>query len=142
MLWKRAKALGVVQQGLAAVEMVLIFPTIVIFIFLTMDVGLFFYDYVSASNALREGARCGTVGYDDASVEARVIETSGFSAPVSVTIDRTAGKIGSDIVVTGTFDHEWMLPTEIFAVPSQFTRSVTMRLEDDTFTRTNCGSAV
>ncbi|MEE9278103.1 MAG: TadE family protein [Dehalococcoidia bacterium] len=130
------------QKGLAAVEMALIFPIVVIFIFLTMDTGLFFYDYVSAANALREGGRCGAVGYDDASVVARVVETSGFSAPVDVVVDRTGGQLGDDLVVTGTFSHEWLLPAEILSAPTEFTRSITMRLETDSADKVDCGTGV
>ena len=73
-LWKR-------EEGVAILEMVMIMPVIAMIIFLIMDMGLFFFDYVSAQNAAREGARCGAVGYSDASVEARVIEAAGFSDP-------------------------------------------------------------
>jgi len=122
-LWKRD------QKGLAALEMVLIFPIIVIFILFTMDAGLFFFDYVSASNSLREGARCGTVGYHDAAVEQRVVDTAGFSDPTTVTVTRAGGLVGDDITVEAEFDHQWLLPVTVISAPTSFTRSVTMRQE-------------
>ena len=134
-----ARGLRKAEEGLAALEMALIFPVVVLFIFLTMDTGLFFYDYVSAANALREGARCGVVGYNDASVQDRVIETAGFSKPIQVTVNRTTGQVGADLIVDGQFTHDWILPATAFGAPTQFERKVTMRLETDNFTKVNCG---
>lgn len=117
------------QRGLAALEMVLVFPIVFTFILLTMDAGLFFYDYVSASNSLREGARCGTVGYADSAVQQRVADTAGFSDPLTVTVTRVGTNVGDDIRVEAEFGHEWLLPITVLPIPTSFTRSVTMRQE-------------
>ncbi len=91
------------QEGVAALEMALIMPVIAMII---IDTGLFFFDYVSAANATREGARCGAVGGADTVIEDRVAETYGFADPTLVVTDRTGGQIGDDIIVTTTFDHD------------------------------------
>lgn len=120
--WKR-------QDGVAALETALIFPAITLVILLIMDLGLFFFDFVSAGNAVREGARCGAVGHADAEIENRVQETAGFDTPVTVAVDRTGGQIGDDIVVTATFNHDWLLPATVLGVPDSFDIASTMRLE-------------
>lgn len=135
----KVRTLAKAEEGLAALEMALIFPVVALFVFLTMDMGLFFYDYVGAANSLREGARCGAVGYNDASIQQRVGNTAGFSDPVTVSVNRTTGQVGGDIVVTGTFDHRWILPVQVLSAPTSFTRTVTMRLETDTFNGVGCG---
>ena len=130
-LWKR-------EEGVAILEMAMIMPVIAMIIFLIMDMGLFFFDYVSAQNAAREGARCGAVGYSDASVEARVIEAAGFSDPTNV--DVTRGGVGGDIVVSADFDHQWLLPAGILGVPNIFTVTSNMRLETSGSNPAACGA--
>ncbi len=135
--WRR---LGRREDGAAAIELALLMPTILFLLFLIMDMGLFFFDYVSAANAVREGARCGAVGHADADVIDRVTSTAGF-ADAAVTVDRTGGQIGDDIIVSGAFTHDWILPVAVFTVPDQFTRSATMRLETSALAPGGCGTS-
>ena len=128
------------QEGVAALEMALIMPVIATILLIIIDTGLFFFDYVSAANATREGARCGAVGGADPVIEDRVAETYGFADPTLVVTDRTGGQIGDDIIVTTTFDHDWILPADVFTVPETFTLSTTMRLETDTINADQCGA--
>lgn len=117
------------QDGLAALETALVLPVVTVLIMLIMDVGIFFFDYVSAANSVREGARCGAVGHTDAAIDGRVGATSGFSDPLAVTVDRTGGQIGDDVVVTASFSHDWILPATVFGVPDSYEVSATMRIE-------------
>lgn len=127
------------QRGLAILEMALIMPLIVMMIMFIADVGLLFYDSVSATNAVREGARCGVVGSDDAAVVQRVIDGSGFTEPTLVTLSSRAGAaVGDEFTVTGSFEHEWITPFVGGFDLTDYTRSVTMRLETDTFDRPDC----
>jgi len=50
---------------------------LLMFIFFIIDAGFFGYTYVSAANAVREGARCAAVGGTSAAVKARVTTASG-----------------------------------------------------------------
>ena len=129
------------QQGLAVLEMALIMPLLVFSLLLLADLGLLFYGYVGASNSLREGARCGVIGFDDNSVVERVTEASEFVEPVSITLsDRSSVAIGDEFTVTGTFEHQWLTPIVGGLDITQYTRSVSMRLEVDAFTKTDCNS--
>lgn len=129
------------QRGLAILEMALIMPLVVFLLLLVADFGLLFYGYVGASNALREGTRCGVVGYSDSAVIERVGEASGFVDTVNLTLSSRAGaQIGDDFTVTGTFKHNWLTPVVGGLDVTQYTRSVTMRLETDDFTKTDCNA--
>jgi hypothetical protein len=70
------------EEGQAAFEFLLILPFFVFFLLLLIDFGIMMYEYVSVSNAVREGARYGAVNcgdggctYDDVCL--RVVERSG-----------------------------------------------------------------
>ena len=127
------------QDGTAALETALVMPAVALLLMLFLDLGVFFFDYVSANNAVREGARCGAVGHDDVSVDVRVRDTSGFGDPVTVVTDRTSGQIGDDIIVTATYAHDWILSATVFGVPDQFSVSATMRLESSGQIAGSCG---
>ncbi|PZC44207.1 MAG: Flp pilus assembly protein TadG [Chloroflexi bacterium] len=127
------------REGLAVLELALIMPLIVVLIMFVADMGLLFYGYVSASNAIREGARCGVVGYDDAAVIARVQDAAGITVPTAVSVsDRSAAGIGDAFTVTASFEHTYLTPLIPSLDLTQYTRSSTMQLETDTFDRTGC----
>ena len=70
------------EEGQATFEFVLILPFFILFLLLLIDFGIMMYEYVSVSNAVREGARygavnCGDGACDSAAVAGRVVERSG-----------------------------------------------------------------
>ena len=70
------------EEGQAALEFVMVLPVFIMFFLLMIDLGMMTYQYVSVSNAVREGARFGTVNCGDgectvADIENRTIERSG-----------------------------------------------------------------
>ena len=70
------------ESGQAAIEFILIIPTFIIFLMLTVDFGMLAYEYVSAANAVREGARygatnCGTGTCSVTAIQDRTIARSG-----------------------------------------------------------------
>jgi len=70
------------EEGQAVFEFVLILPFFVFFLLLLIDFGIMMYEYVSVSNAVREGARYGAVNCGDgactaAEVATRVTDRSG-----------------------------------------------------------------
>lgn len=127
--WSPVRTLHRAREGLTILEMAFAMPVIVLLIFFIADVGLLFFGYVSASNALREGARCGVVGYTDDAVVARVRDATEVVDASTITVTTTGTDPGDDLTVTGTFEHEWITPLVGGIAPTNFTRSVTMRLE-------------
>ncbi len=133
------------QDGLAILEMALIMPLIVVFLMLIVDAGLLFFNGVSATNAVREGARCGVVGHTETAIQNRVTEASTMGDPTTVTIEAfeedgtpiptwTDATVGDDLVVTATYDHPWILPVDtIVDGITTFTRTARMRVEVTSF---------
>ncbi len=133
------------QDGLAILEMALIMPLILVFLMLIVDAGLLFFNGVSATNAVREGARCGVVGHTETAIQNRVTEASTMGDPTTVTIEAfeedgtpiptwTDATVGDDLVVTATYDHPWILPVDtIVDGITTFTRTARMRVEVTSF---------
>lgn len=75
------------EDGQAAFEFVLMFPVFIFLLFAIFDIGVLMYEYVSVSNAAREGARfaavnCSTVAAPApactvSKVQSKVVERSG-----------------------------------------------------------------
>jgi hypothetical protein len=128
-------------------------PVILIFLMLIVDAGLIFFNGVSATNAVREGTRCGGVGHNQAAIEQRVRDASTLGDPVSITVQAfesdgsqittwTDATIGDDLVVTAIYEHAWILPVDsVVDGVTDFTRSARMRIEVDTLERLDCSSA-
>jgi Flp pilus assembly protein TadG len=94
------------EEGQATFEFVLILPFFILFLLLLIDFGIMMYEYVSVSNAVREGARYGAVNCGDGSctaadVATRVIDRSGgiLSNTGEVTVGWPDGSDRGDSVV-------------------------------------------
>ena len=69
-------------EGQAALEFMLILPIFILLFLLVVDLGMLMYEYVSLANAVREGARYGSVNCGNGEcaedkVKTRVIQRSG-----------------------------------------------------------------
>ncbi len=120
------------EHGQAAIEFALALPFLLGFIFFIVDVGLLGYSYVSVTNAVREGARCGAVGGTNNAVTTRVQQASGGLANFSGVSSLARGStIGSDISVQAQFTYDWVTPISLVPGLSNFTfaREATMRME-------------
>ncbi|GBD23179.1 hypothetical protein HRbin29_00837 [bacterium HR29] len=131
------------EQGQAVLEMALAVPFLLAFLFLIADMALLGYSYISVTNAVREGARCGAVGGTDAAIAARVEKTSGGLANFAgvTSIDRGPA-IGDDISVTASYDYDWITPVGLIPGLSgtfAFSKEATMRMETTPpYTRGSC----
>jgi TadE-like protein len=132
------------EHGQAAVEFAFVAPILLVFIMLIVDAGFFAYSYISVTNAVREGARCGAVGGTDAAVEARVTDTSGGLTNVLTVDPPTRGNtIGSDIIVTAHYTYAWITPVGLIPGLSLddivYSKSATMRMETEPpYTKAAC----
>ena len=122
------------EEGQAVFEFVLILPFFVFFLLLLIDFGIMMYEYVSVSNAVREGARYGAVtcGLDRPcsvkKIQDRVLERSGgiLSDPADVTVvwqDRSVpldGKNygrGDSVIVKVDHDYDFLFfPNSILGI--------------------------
>jgi hypothetical protein len=87
------------EGGQATFEFVLILPFFILFLLLLIDFGIMMYEYVSVSNAVREGARYGAVNCGDGGCTAndvaeRVVHRSG--GILSNTGEVTVGWVDND----------------------------------------------
>ena len=89
----RAPCLFRREEGQSALEFVLVLPVFVAFFLLVVDLGMLMYQYVSVSNAVREGARFGSINCGDGSctedgVKTRILNRSGgiLSDPTEVQV--------------------------------------------------------
>jgi hypothetical protein len=73
------------NDGQAALELVLVLPIFFLFVLLLVDLGVMMYEYVSVSNAVREGARYAAVNCGDGDCSA------GGDDPVDRTVERSSG---------------------------------------------------
>ncbi len=94
------------QQGVAAVEYVLVLPLFLILIFGVIDFGLAMYAKGLITNASQEGARFGaiyrldsvTVGDIQTHVQ-NYLQGAGFPDPVTITVTGAGGPSGSPLSV-------------------------------------------
>ncbi len=142
-MWRKVRRLGRLRKsedGMAIIEFALILPIIIVILMLFIESGFFFFNYVSAANAVREGARCGTVGHTVTSIENRVVDASGFNKWIKTDDvlvkyldddgDGTEGELGETIQVAAQYQNpplfSWF---GIDIYPDTYWRSATMRLE-------------
>lgn len=130
------------ERGQAVVEFALALPFIVTVIMFCVDMGLFGYSYVSVTNAVREGARCGAVGGTNGAVTTRVQNASGGLANFTGVTSLTRGAtIGSDITVTATYTYDWITPVGLLPGLGNFSfaKTSTMRMETTPpYTKAGC----
>lgn len=65
------------ESGQSAFEFVLVLPIFIIFMLLIVDLGILMYEYVSVSNAVREGARYASVNCPSQDPVTHVVDPSG-----------------------------------------------------------------
>lgn len=131
------------DEGQAVLEFALALPFLLAFVFFIVDCGLFAYSFVSATNAVREGARCAAVGGTDSAVATRVKESSGgLKAVPKVTPSAydPEAKVGASVQVAATYDYEWFTFGIIPGIDAktEFTRAVKMRMETNSVAKDDC----
>ncbi len=124
------------EEGQSAFEFLLVLPLFVLAFLLVVDLGMLMYQYVSVSNAVREGARFGAVNCGDGSCEDDGSETvkqrtiarsSGILNPNSnsvtvgfldntVPADNNRGR-GDSVVVKVDHDYTFMFLPGSFSMP-------------------------
>jgi Flp pilus assembly protein TadG len=141
---RRAIRAAIREHGQSAVEFALAAPFLLAFIFFIVDAGLLAYSYISVTNAVREGARCGAVGGTDAAVSARVVQASGgLVNTITVDTPSRGPNIGDSITITAHYTYHWLTPLNILPgldlANFTFTKSATMRMETaPPYTKTTC----
>jgi len=109
------------QKGQAAVEFALIVPIFLIVLFIIVDFGVGLSNWISLTNATREGARYGAVGASPTEIEQRVLDKStqligSDLDPAQITVQYVDedgdGSVdrGESVVVRTTYDYSLITP--------------------------------
>lgn len=103
------------DHGQTVVEFALAAPFLIAFILFIADIGFLGFNYVSAANAVREGARCAAVGGTQDAVATRVVKTAGnLSASVATTpVAYSGSTIGADATVSADFTYSFITPLDM-----------------------------
>lgn len=131
------------KNGIASVELAIVLPLLLIFIFGVIEFSLLLYDKAVITNASREGARAGIVQaparLTDAEIRAIVnnycqnyLITFGADKSITTTITREGSGFGDDLTVTVTYKYGFMvLPKLITSLinPINLSATTVMRME-------------
>lgn len=125
------------QSGQAVIEFAAVMIPFAVMFMLALDGAVFFYGYVSAAHAVREGARCGVVGASVANIKTRVGAEIPGSAP---TVTATRADINSDgvtgvgdrITVSATWTYNWITPLASFGISDGTTKTYTVKMRLET----------
>ena len=119
-------------------EFVLVLPVFILFFLMVVDLGMLMYQYVSVSNAVREGARFGAVNCGDGSCEdgdgetvfdRTIARSSGVLDPLASPEEVTVGWLdntvppdnrwgrGDSVVVKVDHDYDFMFLPGSISVP-------------------------
>lgn len=133
------------RRGASAVEMAIILPLLVLFVFGTIEFGVFLYNQQVLTNASREGARAGivqrsprapdseiqTVVSNYASGRLITFGSEGTTTPTT-TVTRSGSSFGDDLTVTVDYMYSFFVVANLipgFANPRQMTAQTTMKME-------------
>lgn len=109
------------QKGQAAVEFALIVPIFLIVLFIIVDFGVGLSNWISLTNATREGARYGAVGASSDEIRQRVLDKStqligSDLDPSQISVEYVDsdgdGSVdrGESVVVRTTYDYDLITP--------------------------------
>ncbi len=103
--WRRR---GQRESGQSLVECAMVLPLLLVILFAIIDFGRIYQSNVSLTNAVREGARLGSVGATTGEIQARVADTASGLTPVTVVTP--AAKPGESVVVDSTATVQLITP--------------------------------
>ncbi|MEX0781868.1 MAG: TadE family protein [Dehalococcoidia bacterium] len=120
------------EAGQSAIEFALMLIPFMFLFMAILDAGLYFIQYVGATNAVRERARCAVVG--GAMDSTAVLEDIGPETPTH-TFSPDPPEVGGSVKISLEWTYEWIAPIELLGLSGTTTRTSesTMRLETDEF---------
>lgn len=100
------------EKGQNLVEFAMVVPIFLILVFAIVDFGMGFHAWITVTNAAREGARMGAVGADEATITARVKDTSSSLAAddLQITVTNAQGNPGESVTVQVEYQYQLITP--------------------------------
>ena len=123
------------ERGQAMVELALVLPVLLLLLLGIAQFGLIFSSQLTLQNAVREGARIGAVGGDDAAIDNAVLNAASTLDPnklsVTVSPDQTGRVQGAQVVVSADYQLDLIVPiiSELVGPQLNLHSAVTMRVE-------------
>ncbi|HEY8491025.1 MAG TPA: TadE/TadG family type IV pilus assembly protein [Dehalococcoidia bacterium] len=103
------------ERGQSLVEFALVLPLFLILVFGIVDFGNALQDYITLSNAAREGARLGVTGVPEATIRQRTLDTAAaVGGPVTVTVTNACGQVGQSLRVQARYTYQPITPLGSF----------------------------
>jgi Flp pilus assembly protein TadG len=95
------------ERGQALVEFALVLPILAMLILGIVQFGIVFHDYVALTDAVRAGARQGSVTHDASAASAAVVNSASELNPSDLAVDvDSSWDPGSDVTVTATYPYD------------------------------------
>lgn len=123
------------RRGQALVEIALVLPLLLIILVGIIDFGRIFHGYIVITQAAREGARWGALGYDDTKITAAVSDATATLDPANLTLsvepEAASRSPGEQIIVQITYKVYLTTPflSAVLPNPVQLTAKTIMRIE-------------
>lgn len=140
--WRRRRG----ERGAAALEFALVLPLLIVLVFGMVDAGWAINRYSVLNNAVREGARTGSLGGDSAAITASLngaLDSKMISGSPAITVSCTkpastataaCGTVdvsGGTAIVKAEVTQSWLTPVMATFLPSgvKLTKEMKMRIE-------------
>jgi Flp pilus assembly protein TadG len=104
------------ERGQALVEFALVVPLMLVLVFAVVDFGRAYLVWVTLRHASFEAARDGSTGDTQSGIVARAQSAAGpyNDSNLSVSVSNAQGASGSDVVVTTTYNLQFITPLAAF----------------------------
>jgi Flp pilus assembly protein TadG len=99
------------ERGQALVELALVLPLFLAIVLATVDFGWALRNYITITNAAREGARLGVTGATSTDIQAKTVaSSSSLLATTDVSVTGAGGASGTNVQVTADYDYYYITP--------------------------------
>lgn len=106
------------ERGIAAAELAILLPVLLLILFGTIEFGMIMYGREVVTNATREGARLGIVAQAPPVTAAQMITqatnyltgTGVSTASVTFTVPACCGATGTAVTMAATYNYPWLIP--------------------------------
>ena len=96
------------ERGQSLVELALVLPVFLVIVMATIDFGWAFNNYITVTNAAREGARLGAIGSTKADIESKA--TAKAPSGATATATGAGGASGSEVKVKVEYNYTYIPP--------------------------------
>ncbi len=129
------------ERGVAAAELAILLPVLLLMLFGTIEFGMMMYGREVVTNATREGARLGIVAQSPAVTAGEMITqarnyltgTGVSTGSVTFTVPACCGTTGTPVTMAATYNYPWFIPyiPALVGVPSPLPIPITTTMRHE-----------